>query len=216
MRVVLGNGNGLRYPIGRAGGGEYERQRPVVDERLQQRRGAANIVAIIKQRLAHRLPDIGKGGKVHHCRGAVPLQHCVDARDVGNIALLQRPPFHRPAIAAREVVVDDRLKALRGKRLANMATDVAGAAGDEDIQGLISRSARPTQRHKYTVYRREIPVQSPRQPCFIHNGANASARARSHAFHRPPPKARSKPVLRPSDAHPPKRPKPNVKKRVTN
>ena len=137
--MLFGNWDSSWYPIDRACGSEHERQRSVVDERLQQCRGAASIVAIIRQRLAHRLPDIGKGREVHHRRGLVPFQHRANTRGVSDIALLQRPPFHRPAVAAREVVIGNRFEAPRGERFAGMAADIARAAGDENFQGLISR-----------------------------------------------------------------------------
>ena len=51
---------------------------------------------------------------------------------VVQIALHQRTPFHRAAVAARQAVIDDRPIAGGGKRLAGVAADITGTAGNED------------------------------------------------------------------------------------
>src|ERR1051325_7155337 len=44
----------------------------------------------------------------------------------------ERSPAHRGAMAATQIVVDDRLVSGRGQRLAGMAADIAGAPGDKN------------------------------------------------------------------------------------
>ncbi len=69
---------------------------------------------------------------MQHGGGAMAPQDGFDAAAVADVALFERPPFHRPAVTGRQVVVDDRQEARPGERLADMAADIAGAAGDQD------------------------------------------------------------------------------------
>src|SRR5690349_2132777 len=54
---------------------------------------------------------------------------------VADVATLQRTPAHRPLVAFLQRVVADRGEALLGERLADVAADIAGAAGDENFLG---------------------------------------------------------------------------------
>ena len=51
---------------------------------------------------------------------------------VAQVAAFERSPFHRPFVAALEVVERHREIAGAGERLAGVAADKSGAAGDEN------------------------------------------------------------------------------------
>ena len=71
---------------------------------------------------------------MHHGDGLIAIENLAQAGSVGNLALFERPPLHRPAIAAGEIVVGYRLVAASRERLADVAADIAGAAGDKNAR----------------------------------------------------------------------------------
>jgi hypothetical protein len=80
-----------------------------------------------RKRLLYRLADIGKDGKMHHGDGLIAIENRAQPGSIGDLALFERAPLHRPAIAAGEIVVGDRFVAASRERLA-MAADIADAA----------------------------------------------------------------------------------------
>jgi len=61
------------------------------------------------------------------------VENLANASLICNLTNLERAPFHRPAIAPRQVIVTDRLKPSGSKRLTCMASNVAGTAGDQNL-----------------------------------------------------------------------------------
>ncbi len=80
---------------------------------------------------------------------------------VQDVALDQLAPAHHVAPAAVQVVVDHHAPALRGERLAAVAADIAGAAGDED--GLHAHSPEPAR--LWRQLRTGSRLCSPQAPC---------------------------------------------------
>jgi len=79
-----------------------------------------------------RFPDIGVRGEMDDGLDPERLQRFRNSRAVGDISRDQRTPFHRPAVAGAEIVEHDRRVAGSGQRLAGMAADITGAAGDQN------------------------------------------------------------------------------------
>jgi hypothetical protein len=67
----------------------------------------------------------------HGCR-LVADHHVGDEILVADVAHLQRPPFHRFPMTGRKIVECDGRQAGSMERLAHMAADIAGAAGDQN------------------------------------------------------------------------------------
>jgi len=102
--------------------------------RAEQCGAAADIVLVVQKRSLYRLANIGKGGKMHHSEGLIAIENCAQARSICDVALFKRPPLHRPAIAAGEIVIGDGLKASRRQRFTRMAANIAGAPGDKNAR----------------------------------------------------------------------------------
>ena len=68
-----------------------------------------------------------------HDRGhPMLLQHALDQRAVGEVALDERAPLHRPLVPVHEVVEHHGLEPSLGHALGGLATDVASPADYED------------------------------------------------------------------------------------
>ena len=68
-----------------------------------------------------------------HYRGdEVRPQRVGEEHRVLQISGDERSPAHRGAVAATQIVVDDRLVSGRGQRLTGVATDISGTAGDKN------------------------------------------------------------------------------------
>ena len=79
---------------------------------------------------------------MHDRRHLVLLQHALDERAVGEIALDQRAPLDRPLVPVDEVVEHHGFPPGLGHAFGGLATDVASAADDEnghDLQQLAMR-----------------------------------------------------------------------------
>jgi hypothetical protein len=48
---------------------------------------------------------------MNHGDGLIAIENRAQARSIGDLALFERAPLHRPAIAAGEIVVGDRFVA---------------------------------------------------------------------------------------------------------
>ena len=72
---------------------------------FKKRRGAADIVRVIGGGFLVRFADIGQRGEMHDGRRTMARQDLAQARAIGKLADLERAPFHRLGIAAREIVV---------------------------------------------------------------------------------------------------------------
>jgi hypothetical protein len=52
---------------------------------------------------------------------------------VGNVTILEWPPFHGPPVSAGHIVVSDRYKTLGGQCLAGMAADISRTSRNKNI-----------------------------------------------------------------------------------
>ena len=77
------------------------------------KRMAPDIVLLVQQRLFYR--------SQHHGDGLMAIENRAQAGYLGNPALLERPPLHRPAIAAGQVVIGYGFKIPLRERFASMA-----------------------------------------------------------------------------------------------
>ena len=75
---------------------------------------------------------------MHDCARPIFFQYGAQLLPIRNIAFLERPPFDRPNVTARKVVVRDRYVALCGQRFASVAADIARAASHENVQSICS------------------------------------------------------------------------------
>ena len=105
---------------------------PARSATLEQVTRGAGVVAVVLERIRHRLRNDRVRGKVHHRLDRVLGEQPCDDFAVGRIADDQRRTEHRAAIAGREVVKHRRALAA----LDELADDVAAGAdrprGDED------------------------------------------------------------------------------------
>jgi len=65
-------------------------------------------------------------------RGRCCAKAASSAAAIENVTLYERAPAHELGMALRKVVECDRQETRGGERLAGMAADEAGAAGDEN------------------------------------------------------------------------------------
>jgi acetylornithine deacetylase/succinyl-diaminopimelate desuccinylase-like protein len=99
---------------------------------LEQRQRAGDIVVVVQPGIIRGLADIGIGGKVNDGLGPKPSQRLAHQGGIPDVGFDQRPPFDEIFVAARQIVDHGHLEAFMGQKLAGVAADVAGAAGDED------------------------------------------------------------------------------------
>ena len=154
-RILL-NWNTVRRPVGRGGAGEDEPADRMIAHRLEQRQGARDIVAIIFAGIGHRLADIGERREMHHRHRPVSRDRRIERRAVGDIADLERPPLHRLAVPVDQIVIDDREKSARTKRLAGMRADITGSPGDQDR----NRGCVRDGGHRFALEPQAVPRQS--------------------------------------------------------
>src|SRR5258707_11449494 len=60
------------------------------------------------------------------------VERLVEAPGIADVAALERTPAHRPLVALPQGVETPRREARLGQRLADMAADIARAAGHQD------------------------------------------------------------------------------------
>ncbi len=99
--------------------------------RFQHGQRAADVVAIVASRLAHRFADVEEGGEMHDGEDLVPFERAADRVDVRDVAFDEVAVLHRVTVPRDEIVVDDDAVAGAVERLRRMAADVPGAAGDQ-------------------------------------------------------------------------------------
>ena len=93
----------------------------------------AGVVAVVLQRIAHRLGHDRVRGEMHDGVDRVLAEHALDQRAIADVAddELARRAYRFAKSGAEIVEHDDRLAAL-AQLQRDVAADVAGAAGDED------------------------------------------------------------------------------------
>ncbi len=106
---------------------------PGLAHSIEQDEAVGDVVAEIELRRGHRFADIGEGGKMHDRRDLEAAQRFGRAARVGELADDERPPTHRFAMAAAEIVVGDGLEPGLGERLGGVAADIAGTPRHEDV-----------------------------------------------------------------------------------
>ena len=132
LGMALGDRNLPWLAVGRAGRGEDQIADADGDHRVQQVDRPRDVVAKVLPRIGHRLAHVGVGGEVDHRLHGVLGERLADGCRVGEIALHERSPLHRGPVTVDQVVEDDRAVARGRHQLGGMATDVAGAADDQD------------------------------------------------------------------------------------
>jgi hypothetical protein len=93
---------------------------------------AADIDPVVVKRSQHRFPDIGERGEMDDGAGAVLREGGLEGFGIEHVGFDERAPTHELGVASREVIEGDRQEASRRERLAGVAADEAGAAGDEN------------------------------------------------------------------------------------
>ena len=138
---ALDNGNPLGNTVGRAGAREHDARHAMAQHGLDHVNEARHIDPVIGKRLAHRGAHIGKRGEMDDGVRPVLRECSIDRGAIENVTFDQRAEAREVGMAGREIVKRDRFKPGRRKRLAGMAADEAGAAGDENglHAGLILR-----------------------------------------------------------------------------
>ncbi len=103
-----------------------------LDHGLEERQGAGHVVAVVRGGLPHRLAHVGVRGEVQDGADAVLQQDLPHALPVRQVRLDEGAPPRGPPVPAGEVVEHDRVVPLRSQELGGVASDVTGAAGNED------------------------------------------------------------------------------------
>ncbi len=133
LRRILGDRHARRRAVGGAARGKDDVAQLGRQHGVEQGQGVNHVVVEVELRLDHRFADIGEGGEVDHRRHLETGQRVGQQLGVGKIALDQRPPAHRLAVAVDEIVIGDRRIAGLGQSLAGMTADIAGTAGNQDV-----------------------------------------------------------------------------------
>ena len=128
----LGQQVRLRQAVDGAGTREDESLDVMPQRRVDQGVRLGHVVVEVALGLPDQFAHFYVAREVDHRPRPVAREHLVEARLVADVAALQRPPLHRPVVALLQRVVADRLVAGFGQRLADVAADIASAAGDED------------------------------------------------------------------------------------
>ena len=123
---------GLRQAVDGTGTGENEPIDAVAQCALDQHIRLVRVVMQIAFGLVHRFADLDVAGEMDHGARTMAAEHVGETRRVADIAALERPPAHGPLMAFLQCVEADGLMARLGQRLADVAADIARAAGDQD------------------------------------------------------------------------------------
>ena len=100
---------------------------------LQQRTGVGGIVQVVLQRVRHRLRDDGMGGKMHHGIDVVRGEQPVEQGGIAGVADDQLAVQHRGFETGAQVVQCDHTFAGFAELAYDMAADVTGTAGNQDV-----------------------------------------------------------------------------------
>jgi hypothetical protein len=131
-----------RNSIGRARAREHDCPRAEARHGIEHVDEAGNIDAVIGERLFHGLAHISERGEMNDGGRTMSRERRSQRGGIKDIALHQRTPAHEFGVSAREVIEGDRHEPLRGERLAGMAADEPGPAGDKDTLAHIRFLAR--------------------------------------------------------------------------
>ena len=89
-----------------------------------------DVYVVIAAGHRHRLPDVGKRGKMHDSIDLLGAKYRIKRRGVANIALDQSAPAYEFAMPERQIVKHDDVVPFCSESLGAMATDVTGTSGD--------------------------------------------------------------------------------------
>ena len=81
--------------------------------------------------MADQFADFNVTSKVDDDLRLVAKEHFLDEAAIAHVTALERAPADGPVVFLFQRVQADRLRTRLGQRLADMAADVTGAAGDE-------------------------------------------------------------------------------------
>jgi len=131
-RVRLGQQLGLRAAVDGAGAREDKGADVVTQGGFDQRVGPGGVVVEIAFGFAHRFTNLDIAGEMDHGAWPVAVEYFVQAPGVADIAAFERSPAHRPVMAFLQRVVAHGHHARFGQRLADVTTNIAGAAGHQN------------------------------------------------------------------------------------
>ena len=118
-----------------------------IDRALDQRAGVDGVVAIIAERIAHRIRHHNRCGEVDDRFDAVFANKPCDERLVAGLTDNERHAFgNGPAMSGGKIVEHDDTFAGIDQLMHHLAADITSAAGDQDCHGLrpICQPLRPT------------------------------------------------------------------------
>ena len=126
--VRLQDGDPLRLAVGGGGGGEHDLVHPVGHHGLQQTDGAAQVVVIVLQRIAHGLAHLGGGGKMDDALDLLLLKQLVQCLPVPDVQLIEaRLGVHGGPEAGEQVVRHHHVPAGIDEFVHGVRADIAGS-----------------------------------------------------------------------------------------
>ena len=103
------------------------------DRAFDQRAGIGGVVAVIAERIVHRVRNHDRGGEVDDGVDAVLADEPRHQRLIAGLADDERHARrHSPAMPGRKIVEDDDAFAGVDQIMHHLAADIARAAGDQD------------------------------------------------------------------------------------
>src|SRR6188474_34416 len=132
-RIVLGDGHAGRIAIDRRGRGKNEMTNAALDRSLNQGAGVGGVVAVIAERIPHRVRHDGRAGEMDDRFDLVIFDQSGDQRLVADVTddRQHRCGQGRSKTGRQVVEHNDALTRIR-ERMHGVASDITCAAGDQD------------------------------------------------------------------------------------
>ena len=135
LGMVLGNGDGVRFAVDGAGGGEDEIADAVAEHGVEKENAASDVGDIEGAGVLHGFLDEGFGSEMHNGVDFVEAEDFVEGGGIAKVDLVEESlRGDGGALAFGEVVDGDDADALLEEEFGADAADVAGATGDENEQ----------------------------------------------------------------------------------
>ena len=132
-RIVLCHRHARGVAVDRGGGGEDEMLHAALDGAFDQRARIHRVVLVIAERIGDRVRHHDRGGEMDDGVYAVLRHELGHQRLIASLADDDRHALrHRPIEAGGEIVEHDHALAGIDQRVDHVASDIAGAAGDQD------------------------------------------------------------------------------------